>query len=410
MKLNLDEERDYCNNSKEYKWKDLIYELFFEIKSEILGQKIEIEEDEYKDNLKKTSIPNLVKYIHDSIQILVNKKIDEAKTKQKNYDNKYYLELNKGNKNIIPILIDEKNQYENIIRKLEEKERYLNKIIFQNNLQKDAMENKIGELLDIEEDFEKMKTKLKYDEGRFLENDRKDNEIIILRRENSNLKKSIEKLEEKAFSFKKEIENNKNEINNLQNEIKKLKIKMEDLQKQNENLKANNINININNITGTNNKNEILSNNNISNMFFREEHFFKKNNYPNKIFAYQKIKNKFLNIKKNNIDILNNTRTESLEKVKSDMINKYFIASKIYRNNSLINNSFKTSHCIFGQNYPGNNINQNNSQIQNFKNKVNNNIIRKVISPARDNNFRSNSSKAKENNKFKFINGESNHN
>ena len=264
MKLNLDEERDYCNNSKEYKWKDLIYELFFEIKSEILGQKIEIEEDEYKDNLKKTSIPNLVKYIHDSIQILVNKKIDEAKTKQKNYDNKYYLELNKGNKNIIPILIDEKNQYENIIRKLEEKERYLNKIIFQNNLQKDAMENKIGELLDIEEDFEKMKTKLKYDEGRFLENDRKDNEIIILRRENSNLKKSIEKLEEKAFSFKKEIENNKNEINNLQNEIKKLKIKMEDLQKQNENLKANNINININNITGTNNKNEILSNNNIS--------------------------------------------------------------------------------------------------------------------------------------------------
>ena len=158
--------------------------MFFEIKSEILGKKIEIEEDEYKDNLKTTSIPNLVKYIHDSIQILVNKKIDETKIKQKNDDNKYYLELNKNNKNIISLLIDEKSQYENIIRKLEEKERYLNKIIFQNNLHKDAMDIKIGELMEIEEEFEEMKTKLKYDKGHFLENDRKDNEIIILRREN----------------------------------------------------------------------------------------------------------------------------------------------------------------------------------------------------------------------------------
>ena len=356
MKLNLDEEKDYFNNSKEFKWKDLIYELFFEIKSEILGQKIEIEEDDYKDNLKKTSMPNLVKYIHDSIQILVNKKIDETKIKQKNDDNKYYLELNKNNKNIIPLLIDEKNQYENIIRKLEEKERYLNKIIFQNNLQEDAMENEIGELMEMKEEFEEMKTKLKYEEGHFLENDRKDNEIIILRRENSNLKQSIAKLEEETLNFKKEIENNKNEINNLQDEIKKLKIKMKDLQKQNENLKANNINININNITGANNKNEILPNNNINNMPFREEHFFKNNIYPNKIFAYQKIKNKLSNIKKHNVEIMNNTRTESLEKVKSDMMNKYFIASKIYRNNSLINNSFKTNHFIYGHNHLGNNI------------------------------------------------------
>ena len=405
MKLNSDEEKDFYNNSKEYKWKDLLYELLFEIKSEILGQKIEIEEDEYRDNLKKTSIPNLVKYIHDSIQILINKKIEEIKIKQKNDDNNYYLEINKYNKNIIPMLINEKNQYENIIRKLEEKERYLNKIIFQNNLQKDAMENKMGELMDMEEEFEEMKTKLKYDEGRFLENDRKDNEIIILRRENSNLKQSISKLEEEALNFKNEIENNKNEINNLQNEIKKLNIKIEDLQKQNENLKANNINININNITGTNTKNEILPNNNINNMVFREEHFFKKNNFPNKIFAYQKIKNKFLNIKKNNIEIMNNTRTESLEKVKSDMMNKYLIANKIYRNNSLINNSFKTNHFIYGHNYLGNNINQNNSQIQNFKSRFNNNIIKKVISPSKENNIRSNSSKVKENNKFNFING-----
>jgi len=378
--------------------------LYFEIKSEILGQKIEIEEDEYKENLKKASIPNLIKYIHDSIQILINKKIDETKIKQKNTDNKHYLELNKSYNNI-PLLIDEKSQYENIIRKLEEKERYLNKINFQSKLQKEAMENKIGELMDLEEEFDEMKSKLKYEEGRFLENDRKDNEIIILRRENSNLKKSITQLEEETLNFKKEIENNKNKINNLENEIKKLKIKIEDLQKQNENLKANKINININNITGTNNKNEISPNKNIKNMVFREEHYFKKNNYQAKIFPYQKIKNKFLNIKKHNVDIMNNTRIESLEKVKSDMINKNFIVNKLFRNNSLINNSFMTNHFFYGNINPGNNINQNNSQIQNFKNKVNYNIIKKVISPSRDNNIRSNSSKSKQNNKFNFING-----
>ena len=58
------------------------------------------------------------------------------------------------------------------------------------------MENKISEYMEMEEEFEEMKTKLKYEEGRFLKNDRKDNEIIIIRGENSNLKHSIKKLED----------------------------------------------------------------------------------------------------------------------------------------------------------------------------------------------------------------------
>ena len=37
------------NKSKEHKWKELLYELFYEIKSEILGTKIEINEDEYQE-------------------------------------------------------------------------------------------------------------------------------------------------------------------------------------------------------------------------------------------------------------------------------------------------------------------------------------------------------------------------
>ena len=50
------------------------------------------------------------------------------------------------------------------------------------------MENKIEEYMEIEDEFEEMKTKLKYEDGRFLNNDLKDNEIIIIRGENSILK------------------------------------------------------------------------------------------------------------------------------------------------------------------------------------------------------------------------------
>ena len=42
---------------------------------------------------------------------------------------------------------------------------------FQLRLQKDAMENKIGEYMKMKEDFKEMKTKLNYEDIRFLNND-----------------------------------------------------------------------------------------------------------------------------------------------------------------------------------------------------------------------------------------------
>ena len=189
IKLNIDEKDDDKDNSynknnnlnltKEYKWKELLCELFYEIKSEILGCKIEIEEDEYQENVKAITIPKLVNYIHDSIQILINKKMEDSKTQQKEEDEQYYRILYSNNIIKTPLTIREKNQYENIIRKLEAKERALSQINFQNKIQKDAMENKIGDYMEMEDEFEEMKAKLKYEDGRFLNNDRKDNEIII---------------------------------------------------------------------------------------------------------------------------------------------------------------------------------------------------------------------------------------
>ena len=418
VELNLDSlEKDNENNNKnsnnnnnnEHKWKELLYELFYEIKSEILCKKIEIEEEDYQENIKAITIPKLVRYIHDSIQILIKKKIEESKIEQKKIDEKYYSILNNKN-NYITLNKDEKLQYENIIQKLEAKERILTKIKFQNQLQKDAMENKIGDYMEMEEEFEEMKTKLKYEDGRFLNNDRKDNEIIIIRGENSNLKKYIKKLEQQIKNLENEKQQTINKINKYESEIKQLTIKFEDMQKQNELLNAHSINININNLTGTNNKNNSLQNNinnanskytfnynnEINNCYNKEEIISGKNNdNKNKYFPYQKIKTNILNNKNNNAENFCNTHIEYSDKTKSDFLNKYFTGNKMVKNNMHINNS-----CIKVNNYhlKNNNIKPNNNSYMPFFNRnMNYNIMKKIISSGGNNSSRSSSTKIKGN-------------
>ena len=86
--------------------------------------------------------------------------MDEYKKEQKDEDN---LILNNKNNNIkIELDNNEISKYETILKKLESKERYLTKLNFQNKLQKDALENKISDYMEMEDEFEEMKTNLKY--------------------------------------------------------------------------------------------------------------------------------------------------------------------------------------------------------------------------------------------------------
>ena len=394
--------------TKEHKWKELLYELFYEIKSEILGCKIEIEEEEYQENVRAITIPKLVDYLHDSIQILIKKKMDDAKLEQKKRDKRYYT-----NNINTPLGLDEKEQYENIIRKLESKERKLSKVIFQNKLQKDVMENKISEYMEMEDEFEEMKTKLKYEEGRFLKNDRKDNEIIIIRGENSNLKQSIKQLEEKINTLEKDKQDKTKVINELQESMKKIKLKLKDLQKQNEILNAHCINININNVNGNNNKNGNICNNsnninspNLNSPTNKEENNINKN----KMMYFQKLNKKLISNKIYKAEALNNTRNESLERTKSELLNKYFVNNKVNKNNSniLLNNSaVKISNFQYGNNRQLNHSNHSEFPVPIFSNRANNmnnnySIIKKnIISGA--NSSRSNSTKIK-GNPHKIIN------
>ena len=408
--MSLDSDKDDSRekqkkNNKEHKWKELLYELFYEIKSEILGTKIEIDEDEYQDNIKSITIPKLVKYIHDSIQILIKKKIEESKLEQKEEDKK---NLSKTNKKILIQNADEEIiNYENILKKMENKERYLTKLIFQSKLQKDAMENKISDYMEMEEEFEEMKAKLKYEDGRFLNNDRKDNEIIIIRGENTNLKKTINNLEKQFAEIKKQISEKEKIISELETEKKNLKIKLEEVQKQNDILNSHSINININNVTGTNNKNSIQHNNNINNIENINRHVsgkypnyfncdlnsgFIRDENKNKYFPYKKINSKILNNKNIQRNALSNTKNESSEKTKSDYLNKYFTGNRVNsnKNNMPLNNS-----CAKVNYFPVANNNKNNNP--NFKplfnRNMNYNIMKKVISSGGNNSSRASTNK-----------------
>ena len=425
MSIDLENSDEFKNNSpknkykkKEHKWKELLYNLFYEIKSEILNSKIEIEEDEYQENINSTTIPQLVNYIHDSIQILLKKKIEDSKEEQKELDKKFYLESNfisdiKINEDII-------SQYENIIKNLEAKQRNLTKINFQQKLQIDAMENKIEEYMEMEDEFEEMKTKLKYEDGRFLNNDRKDNEIIIIRGENSILKNEINKLEEHI----KNIENEKNEkekkINELNSQLEQLKNKIDE--KQSEANSPPSININISNVNSndninnhnnnetdggsrggnSNNKKNIYNRNN-SNINSNSKYFYNyvneqisinnkkntfsskkkkekieknihKNYYRNKTskdkkLLSQKIKTKLLNNKNNICDLLSTTRNESLDRAKQDLLNKYLIGIKGNKNIMNLNNSCIKVNNLTGKIYckkSGSNINIQSSKKSGF--------------------------------------------
>ena len=378
----------YSNKKKnsEHKTKELLYNLYYEIKSEILGSKIEIDEDEYQENINKISIPKLITYIHDSIQILITTKIELTKTQQRIEDEKFFSKNNKIlNLEQNPISISEKKGYENIIRKLEEKERYLTKIQFQDKLQKEAMENKINEYMDMEDEFEEMKTKLKYEDGRFLNNDRKDNEIIIIRSENSKLKNTVDELENEIGKLKNTISEQTKKIDSLKEEIEKLNNRNSEMHR----LLLENEDINHNlNLTERYTKNRASNYLNI----VSDSKEPKDNNNSVKYYKYQrmnlqsthynKIKKKIYSKKKsegnktsnnnekkstkentnanmNSNDILSSTRNEYTQKLKPKL-NKYFSGTNVNKagnkscnkkNKGNVNQylQMNNSHLIYGK-------------------------------------------------------------
>ena len=142
-------------------------------------------------------------------------------------------------------------QLENIRRKDEEKIRNFYKKYFIFELDKEALEYKIKYLTQKEKEYEllKEKTGAIFCNGKLICNERKDNEIIILRTENSLLKNEIKNIEDL-------LKEKNNIINHLNNKIIGLTQKIENFQKEKEEKypSFSNINININELKNDNYK------------------------------------------------------------------------------------------------------------------------------------------------------------
>lgn len=172
-------------------------------------------------------------------------------------------------------LNNEKIQMLNYIIKLENDIRKNIKTILEARNQEDVYIYKLQKYSKINEEYEQLKEKVKFKKGRFLNDDKKENEIFILKQENSNLKTEIIKLAKKIKHYNNNRANNKNiNIRIYESPDKTLKF----------NLSRNNQSYN----------NQIINNNIIINSFDRNKSKHKNNlkmSYTNKLYFNKKRNN-----------------------------------------------------------------------------------------------------------------------
>ena len=204
--------------------KSQLYSYYLDLLNEIssYSSSNNISIDNNNLDYQNISISDIILNIKESTSDLINCKVSHIVSLDNN--NKKYFQL------------------QNYTKKIEFDLKYYLRLCFEYKVQTDALEDKIRIYRMMQDDFEELKEKVKYESGRFLTNERKENEIIILRHENTILKKEIAKLEKqnklneimkkdfltKIKKFENEIEQLKKKLNEYQDiSIKKNKIKNE---------------------------------------------------------------------------------------------------------------------------------------------------------------------------------------
>ena len=220
-------------------FKEQLYVFYLEIKGELTKKNIEIEKSKLQEIANSTNPSTILNYIRELFYMIINIKLPPEIEKQ---------EINNKTNN----KSNDLNQLENHIRKLEYDIRILLQREFQNKIKRDTLEMKLNAYMEMENEFEELKVKVKYEGGKFLNNERKDNEIIILRQENSILKKEIKKYKENNDLYESKIKSEQETITELKKQISSLSKKVTKIEKENINIKQPNnhnssINININN-------------------------------------------------------------------------------------------------------------------------------------------------------------------
>jgi len=269
-----------------------------------------ITDDSFDINKEQSSM-NILKKIKDIMNfiesIIASDKNSEIYIKIK----EYFTELNSLLETLNKSINTNNNQKESLLRKNENDIRMLYGKYFNQKLINEVQENKLSALHKKEKEYEllKQKTGAIVCNGQVICNERKDNEIIILRTENSLLKTAI-KNNEDLLKEKNEI------ISSLNNDILLYKVQIDELRrdKYRKYSSFSNINININESKkdlnkkkGSNNKVYLTSSN-------------KEKIIPNNKKNINNLNNKKSLTNKNNLKNLNNIY--SSYQINSQLINK----------------------------------------------------------------------------------------
>ena len=294
--------------------------------------------------------------------------------------------FNESIKRIIEIKLKEinisLNQYKSKLLFLEQSNRYLVKQSFLKQTKIDILENEIDSYIEMEEEFDEMKEKLKYENGKFLHNEKKENEILILRAENSNLKKIIDKnertIEEKELIIESIKKKSSSMLNTNNNTIKN-SFELNDtdnptstlmFQQQNPNpiFSQNNSNMagyksynNIQKFKSPRNDLNYKTNNNSQRSNNKKLSYVENNAYQNskkniignrvatKELISKRIKNKVLNMKK-------------IRRINNDSCLEHYNKSSAHITNSIISNNSNSSSKRIKKNL--------NSYFKNIKNNI----------------------------------------
>ena len=253
-----------------------------------IEKKSNIVQDIFNIYIKSISdnIKNLQKYFHNHLS---TKEKEKEKTKEKII--LYFSQIN----STLKLLSDEKDiiksKYESLLNLNEQKIRILYSDIFNLKIKNLFLENNIDLLLKKEKEYMlvKEKTGILVENGKIVYNDRKENEIIILRVENSNLKDVINRNEKVLLeineNFKNEKENYDKQILHLNHQINQLKYKLKQSNPKLKGKSISSININTNDTTNPNLKLNFTVNNSsnkINNSSNNNEMSSNKNNINNK--------------------------------------------------------------------------------------------------------------------------------
>ena len=171
------------------KIKEELFSLFKEIKDDMPNDQLPLNNKSIQ-NISTLDSITLITYIKESLPLLISHKISEAITQNNN--NELSAEFDDNNN-----LRKDYSQLENQIRKIESDNRYYVQLYLKCEIQKKVLDMKLNAYQYLEDEYEHLKEKVKYESGKFLDNEKKDNEIFILRAENSSLKKEIVNLDSK---------------------------------------------------------------------------------------------------------------------------------------------------------------------------------------------------------------------